>query len=327
MNNTSGSFTVSLDFELYWGVRDKRSIEAYKQNLLGVWEVVPQILTLFQNYDIHATWATVGFLFLKDQKEFKESLPELLPQYKQQKLCPYHYFNSLDQSSFSSEDFKKMHFAEELIEEIEKFPFQEIGTHTYSHYYTREANNMSLEAFEADINRTTEAGKKNNIKLNSLVFPRNQIDNECLYILQKSGIKSFRGNPMHWAYKDGEVEKTFLQRAYRFLDIYINLSGSHVTLPIKTKGITELKSSIFLRAFSQKFKLLEWLKIRRVKNAMTEAAKNGENFHLWWHPHNFGINQKENLANLEEILKHFQSLQDKYNMVSFNMQELGDYYG
>ena len=87
----------------------------------------------------------------------------------------------------------------------------------------------------------------------------------------------------------------------------------------------ELKSSLFLRPYSPKLALLEKVKQKRVKNAMTQAAKKGENFHLWGHPHNFGVNQAENLANLEAILKHCRELNREYGMLSLTMQELGAY--
>ena len=33
MRENSGVFTISLDFELFWGVRDNRTIDSYKKNL------------------------------------------------------------------------------------------------------------------------------------------------------------------------------------------------------------------------------------------------------------------------------------------------------
>jgi hypothetical protein len=30
-----GALVISLDFELHWGVRDKRSVASYRENLLG----------------------------------------------------------------------------------------------------------------------------------------------------------------------------------------------------------------------------------------------------------------------------------------------------
>jgi GAF domain-containing protein len=42
-----GIFTISLDFELYWGVRDKVDLEAYRGSLLGAREAIPRLLDLF----------------------------------------------------------------------------------------------------------------------------------------------------------------------------------------------------------------------------------------------------------------------------------------
>ena len=66
MESKYGIFTVSLDFELYWGVRDKRTIEDYEKNLEGAKKAIEVILEVFEEYEVHATWATVGFLFAKN---------------------------------------------------------------------------------------------------------------------------------------------------------------------------------------------------------------------------------------------------------------------
>jgi hypothetical protein len=55
---------------------------------------------------------------------------------------------------------------------------------------------------------------------------------------------------------------------------------------------------------------------------MEYAAKNNEVFHLWWHPHNFGRNQKENFKILKVLLEHFSSLKKLYNFESLTMEEL-----
>jgi len=44
-------------------------------------------------------------------------------------------------------------------------------------------------------------------------------------------------------------------------------------------------------------------------------------FHLWWHPHNFGVNLVENIALLREILEHFRKLHSEYGMMSSAMAE------
>lgn len=72
-------------------------------------------------------------------------------------------------------------------------------------------------------------------------------------------------------------------------------------------------------------RFLEWLKVRRIKNSMTHAAKHGEIFHLWWHPHNMGIDQEENFKNLETILKHYQTLKRTYGIESASMHDITTY--
>lgn len=326
MTKKPGSFTISLDFELYWGMRDMVTLETYRENLLGVWKAVPRMLTLFETYGIHATWATVGFLFHEDMEALKNNFPMMLPAYENKALCPYVYVDTILSDMETPERFKKMHFAKKLIEQIRQTPHQEIASHTYSHYYTREPSILP-EAFEADLQKAVRTAQKDGLQLHSLVFPRNQIDKESLSVLKKTGIKIYRGNPDHWAYREGETDKTFLQRVYRFFDIYMNFSGDHAALPTADKdGLVEVKSSMFLRPYSRKFSILEKLKLCRVKRAMETAAKKGENFHLWWHPHNFGVNLLENMVNLEELLRHYQVLNEKYGMVSLNMRELGEAY-
>ena len=44
-----------------------------------------------------------------------------------------------------------------------------------------------------------------------------------------------------------------------------------------------LPASFFIRPYSKKLFLFNNLKLRRIKNSMTHAAKNREMIHLWWH--------------------------------------------
>jgi hypothetical protein len=82
-----GAFVISLDFELMWGVRDKRTIADYGCNILGVRQAVPALLDLFATRQIACTWATVGFLFCADKDELMASLPARLPAYADSRTC------------------------------------------------------------------------------------------------------------------------------------------------------------------------------------------------------------------------------------------------
>lgn len=68
-NNIHGSLVISLDYELMWGVRDLFTPEDYGQsNIKQVSEVISRLLQLFYKYDIHATFAVVGFIFCNGPK-------------------------------------------------------------------------------------------------------------------------------------------------------------------------------------------------------------------------------------------------------------------
>src|SRR5271170_964441 len=81
-----GGFVISLDFELHWGVRDHRTVDQYRDNLLGARQAIPAILDLFKRHGIHATWATVGFLFFESLDSLNAGLPDELPRYRETNL-------------------------------------------------------------------------------------------------------------------------------------------------------------------------------------------------------------------------------------------------
>ena len=56
---------------------------------------------------------------------------------------------------------------------------------------------------------------------------------------------------------------------------------------------------------------------------MTKAALNGEIYHLWWHPHNFGTHPDESLEDLKQLLIHFDNLRKKHGYSSLNMDDIG----
>ena len=323
MKEDTGKFIVSLDFELLWGMRDIETAESYGSNILGVWETLPTTLELFKKYSVKATFATVGFLFASTKEELLSYFPEEKPSYLDKNLSPYNGHLDLVKAN-ETED--KFHFATELIELIKKYPGQEIATHTFSHYYCLEKG-QTKEDFRKDILAAIEIAKKWNIELKSLVFPRNQFNDEYLKIIQELGISSYRGNGKEWFNTATSAnEEKLIKRAFRLLDTYINLSrhDGYTLEEIAAKKPFDIPSSRFLRPYTPKLKRLEGLRLNRILNNMTRAAKKGRIFHLWWHPHNFGSDQKENFEFLTRILIHYKELNKKYGFESQTMLELSN---
>jgi peptidoglycan/xylan/chitin deacetylase (PgdA/CDA1 family) len=318
-------FTISLDFELFWGVKDHRTIDQYGENILGARKAIPIILDLFTLYNIHATWATVGFLFHKDKASLLGNIPVVMPSYKNNSYSPYPTLQSIGEN----EETDPFHFGISLIEKIKNTPFQEIGTHTYSHYYCLEDGQTPFE-FKSDIQQAIKIANENNIRINSIIFPRNQYNEAYLNIVKEAGIKVYRGNESSWLYEaKNRNQESKLRRALRLLDSYFNISGyntHNLQLVNTSNDLINVPASRFLRPYHPSLKALDPLRLSRIKGAMRYAAKKNEMFHLWWHPHNFGKNTEENILFLKSILEYYSQLKKEYNMESLNMGEIGELY-
>lgn len=313
---SNGSLLISLDFELFWGVHDKKEITNYGDAIEAVWSVLPEMISLFDQHNVKCTFASVGFLFANKEDELKQYFPEKRPNYLQTNFSPYRLFSNLNPNP-------KYYFASKLLDLIQKSEKHEIGTHSFSHYYCLE-DGQTKEEFEDDIKAAITIATKKNILLKSIVFPRNQINEDYLPVLKKNGITSYRGTEKSWFYSpDKGSKESLFKRLFRLLDSYVNISGNNTfSYNNKYKIPYNFPSSRFLRPYNPKLHLFESFRLKRILNGMEYAAKNNEIFHLWWHPHNFGRHQKENFKMLKIILDHYSSLNKIYNFNSLTMEEL-----
>lgn len=307
---------VSLDFELFWGMQDKCSLSEYEENVLGGRKAIPQLLALFQKHGIHATWATVGFLFAKSFEELKKFFPEqnLLPSYANPQLSPYHCFASIGTDEASAPCF----YASRLIEKIAATHGQEVGSHTFSHYYCREAG-QTTEQFRADMEAAKAIAKSCGYDLQSVILPRNQCEPAYTKILTNLGFTAYRDEENDWIHE--KVRLRPLLRLLRLVDVYLPLTGQGGYEPKIENGIVNLVGSRMYKPYFKPLSFLEGLKVHRIKKQMQHAAKNGLTFHLWWHPHNVGVHTDFHIQQLDDIFSYYEELKEKYGMRSLNMGE------
>ena len=311
------TLVISLDFELFWGVADSRTVAGYRNNVEGEWDAVPRMLALFRQYGIPATWATVGMLMCRNHAQWCEIRPSVLPGYFRQQ-CSTYSLNTI------AREYPKLFFARPLVEQILATPGQELATHTYSHFYCGEEG-ATPEQFIADLACAQTVASDMGVQYRSLVFPRNQVRKEFVAALAKVGIQVYRGNPDHWLYRDGHFTPSGIAgRAVRLTDAWLPLAGAHVAHAEAVNDLVNVPASLFLRPWSRWLAALEPLRLARLKQAMTTAARSGGICHLWWHPHNFGVNMEQNLAVLESLLQHYLRLQDRYGMRSLTMAAVAD---
>jgi len=313
-----GSFIISLDFELHWGVRDVVNLSRKKDHFLRAREAIPEVLRAFEAHEVHATWATVGFLFARDKRHLVDHLPALRPKYAQRRLDPYSFLDEVGDDERSD----PFHYASSLLRAIAAVPGQEIGSHTFSHYYCLE-DGQTAETFEADLMAAAAIADQFGNVTETLVFPRGQYNPAYYSTLGKLGVRAYRIPPTFYPYRARRADQENLaHRGLRLLDSYLPLRGSHGDEPSPERdGSVPLRAGLFLRPYTPSRRHLEPVRMHRIKHAMTDAARRGRDFHLWWHPHNFGTHTSHNLAILSDVLQQYRELRDRYGWPTRNMGE------
>lgn len=313
----AGTLMVSLDLELFWGMLDVCSLEAYQENVLGGRRAIPELLKLFRKYDIHATWAAVGFLFAEDYEDLQPFLPKERPTYDNGQLDAYAYLETVGKNEKEAPCF----YGASLIREISQYPHQEIGTHTFSHYYCREAG-QTVEQFSADLEAAKAIANAHGYALTSVILPRNQCEEEYTEVIRSLGFTAYRDEENDWIHR--QVKNRILMRGFRLLDAYLPLTGHGCHAAKWEKGLWNFTGSRLYRPILKPLRFLEGLRLRRIKKQMLYAAKHDLTYHLWWHPHNIGTMTQQNLAQLEELFRHFTRLKETYGMQSMNMAEAAE---
>jgi hypothetical protein len=324
MNDHQGIFVISLDFELHWGGFEKWPLATYKKYFENTRAVIPQMLTHFVKHEVHVTWATVGMLFHRSKQALLANAPSQKPSYTLSSLSAYHYIDQYGLGENEASD--PFHFAPSLIAQINDTPYQEVGTHTFAHYYCNERG-QTVDEFKEDLRAAKRVAKDYQVNLKSLVFPRNQFNDQYLKVCMEEGITSVRSNPLDWFWHiESAVGESLWKRLNRGLDAYFPI-GKKNTFRLNNIPVTEglpvcLPASRLLRPYNPKEFFLNALKIARIKSEMTRAAKQREVYHLWWHPHNFGNYPEQNMTGLIEILEHYDHCRSRWDMQSMSMSEI-----
>jgi peptidoglycan/xylan/chitin deacetylase (PgdA/CDA1 family) len=316
-----GIFTISLDFELHWGVFDKKNRQSRTACYQNTLQLIPELLRLFEQFEVHVTWATVGGVFAQDRFEWEQLKPTILPEYMIQKYSAYAWIeqNGLPENLYFA------HFAPQAVNSILQYKGQELGTHTFGHYYCLEKQHQA-EAFDADLKAAKKTASKFNNKPISLVFPRNQFNEESLKVCYENGIKVVRSNPANWFWApvaDGQPQ--LMRKVFRTGDAYVQL-GHRTSYPlssieVKQNEPIQLRASRFLRPWNPKYRIINKLSLRRIVEELKTAAIEKECYHLWWHPENFGDHPEQNISTLKVVLEEYKKWKNKYGMMSWNMGE------
>jgi hypothetical protein len=320
MPDRPGALVISLDFELHWGVRDHVARgDALYQRLPEARRAVEDMVTLFGVRHMRATWATVGFLFASNRRELEAHAPSLRPNYARPELDPY------VETIGHDEEHDPEHLAGSLVDLIAASPGQEVGSHTFSHYYCLEPG-QNEAMFRADLAAAQSIARGRGVELTSLVLPRNQWNPAYADAILALGFRSIRGPQRTWGHAARQIGgQSLLRRSARLADTYVGIAPSPTTRwndVLLASGLCDVPASAFLRPFNPARERLEPLRLARLRSGMRQAARRGRIFHLWWHPHNFSQHRAENLSVLEHVLDEFDRLATTEGMQSLTMADV-----
>ena len=295
------TFIISLDTELLWGViHTDADYSRLTRDTSAGRGVIDILLSLFAKYDIPATWAIVGHLFL-DRCQKEEGIPHRnMPWFKED-------WYSCDPCT----DIHKapLYYGKDIVEKILSSPVgHEIGYHSFSHVIFSEC---SREVAQAEIEEGVKLAKEMGIALESFVFPQDKVGH--LDVLKENGFVAYRGIRARHIGSDGNL----------LLRKFGGAVDKLIALPVEPKwkgGIWEIASSMLFQDPPPFHTTL----ISRAKKGINLAIKEGKVFHVYLHPHAL-LYQRFLIEKLDKLLEFVARKRDEGKLHVATMGELASY--
>lgn len=292
-----GTFTISIDLELAWGVCDRRVTRRLRHALEQEREIVPRILKLFHTYDMRATWAVVAHLMLANCARDGGTVHPEIPR-------PVTRTSGRDWFAHHPDGPDPLWHGRDLVELIrDAHPAQHIASHSFCHMPYEEAVTHPA-AVQADVRAARAIHRAFHLPFDAFVFPRNRVGYR--EVLAEAGIRAYRG----WIPRlyDG-IRWRPVRLVLNFISLCIPSPAPTVTARQDDTGMLNVPASMLLHSGNGLRRLVSRRRLTATAIAgLHQAAERGEIFHLWFHPANFAHRMDEQFEILETILGHAQGL-------------------
>lgn len=298
MKLEKGIFTISLDFELIWGTLDLFGTERFEKACeIERTEVIDRLLELFNEFEISATWCTLGHLFLENCQANGQNKkhPEIVqPRHR------WHQDDWFAHDPCDNEAASPLFYGKSLVEKIINSPVkQEIGSHGFSHVIFGDEG-CSTETARSEIAECVRLAKDFGLNLSSFAFPRDRVGH--LPVLKEYGFNCYRGQIPKW-YEEGESRNP-LKRLAHFTDVLLAAAPPTV-LPSYTKdGLWNIPGSmIYFPMHGVRRYIPMSLRVKRAVKGLNEAVAEKRIFHLWFHPTNMAYEPDKMFDGLRQIIQ------------------------
>jgi len=288
------TFVLSLDKELIWGSFDHISEADFARQNPDSRGIVRELLALFDRYEISATWAVVGHLFLSSCARGSDGRahPEI--------ARPHHAWHARDwfaDDPCTDRTRSPLWYGDDLVEMILGARVRhEIGCHSFSHTVYGDPG-CSAEVANADLAACVNAARRWGLTLRSFVFPRNQEGHHAL--LLKHGFSAFRGLDPTW-YR-GLPGKA--QRLAHFADQAAAVPPPVTTPRERLPGLWNIPGSLlYLHRGGLRRAIPIAVRVAKARAGISRAIRERSLFHFWFHPFNMQVDRRAMFEGLEAIL-------------------------
>jgi len=305
-----GRFILSLDVELAWGSFDHGGHESDREELIAEREATRRLLSLLDQYEVPATFAVVGHLFLSSCERVDGTTHPDVER-------PRHQWFPRDWHAFDpATDLARdpLWYGPDILKGIVRARAgHEIATHTFSHVVAGDPA-CTPEILRSQLLKCRELHRQWGQPLDSIVFPRNSVAH--LDVLRDVGILAYRGPESSWYRGVSERARPIAH----VLDRALAVTPPTYRLDDRRDGkLVDLPASMFLLARNGPRRLIP-LASRRAQalRGIERACERGEVFHLWFHPRN--LTTDAGLFDvLGDVLRRVESLASRGHIVPVTM--------
>lgn len=287
-----GTVVVSLDAELGWGFhhRDELPAERIRRGRTA-WR---RLCTLFDRFDVPATWAVVGHLFLEE--------------------CETEHTGHPAGPRCCATPPAEAWFAPDLLDRVASAGVDhDIGSHGYTHVHFRH-DRMTRRLADRELRRGRRAVARHAGDPTSFVFPVNRVGH--LDLLADHGFDCYRGPQPARRGAARKLSDALLDRG----------TPPIVTPEVDARGLVNVPASQYLFDFEGSARTaVERLRddpvARRTRRGLDRLAGAEEGvLHLWLHPHN--LTRERDFERMRAVLAHVERLRDRGDLRVETMREV-----
>lgn len=312
-----GVFTLSFDFELVWGSRDLvQDLGPLLQEARATRSLVfDHLLSTLGRTGLHATWATVGHLFLGGAQRVDGVLhPHLVPPHH-----PWHPRPWFADVPAGTEAQHPEYYGRSLVTRV-RDAGHEVGSHSFSHPVFSDPG-CARQTADTDLAACVAAAADLGITLRSLVFPRNLAGH--LDVVAAHGFTCWRGIEPVWHQQRGVPRP--VARLGHLADVARAAEPPTVMPQRSEHGLWSVPASAsFLPVHGVRGRIPIERRVSRCLRGLEAAARDRRIFHLYLHPINLATSHEAMLAGMDRVLAHAARLRDAGKLDVLTMGQVAD---